>query len=91
MLQPTRGHVARQRQRGPELPFHLPSPLSPWAPAPAQLLGPNPGLWEADGAQRWPGTRKAPQAAGMPSCCRRGSGLCLLGFEELAKLQFSVA
>ena len=56
---------------------------APLAPAPAQL----PGLIQAcgkrmgDGAQRRPGTRKAPCAAGTPSCCSLGS--CLLGLRNL--------
>lgn len=51
---PYQGHVARPRQRRPEP--HCPGPpaqgpCSP-GPTPAQLLGPNPGLWEVDPSWR---------------------------------------
>ena len=59
-------------QAGPERPkAPLPGPPArippaPRAPAPAQLPGPNPGLWEAGRAQRRMGTGRPPSAAGTP-------------------------
>lgn len=45
-------------------PSPAPHPPLPWPPPPAQLPVPNPGLWETDGARRWSGMRKVPDAAG---------------------------
>lgn len=52
---PYQGHVAGLGQRGPERHWPGPPARSPCSQAPpAQLLGPNPGLWEVDraGAER---------------------------------------
>lgn len=59
MLQPTRGHVAKQRQRGPEPPFHLPSSPS---------LGPQPG------APRLPGPPPPPSCRGLIQACGKRMG-----------------
>lgn len=46
-------------------------PLLPWPPPLPSCRGPNPGLWE----EALGGGGRDKEAAGMPRCCRCGSGL----------------
>ena len=82
-----RGQAGTEAQ-SPAGPAPARRPLLP-GPAPAQLPGPNPGLWEAAGRRAGMGRPAGGWGASMLQM--RLWAPALGRFDELAKLQFSVA
>lgn len=72
-----RGKAGPERPRAPLAWAPSPAPPAPLAPAPAQLLGPNPGLWEVDQGEEADGDGRPLMPLGCLDVTDVALGSCL--------------